>query len=246
MGEGEITHLTRQPVDYDLALRQWNNYVQAFVDNGWTVHEVDPAPEYPDSVFVEDTMVVYDDIAIIAHSGAKSRVGEPAAAEEMVKGFGYKIHHINAPGTMDGGDVMKYGKTMWVGQTDRSNAEALAQMQAILQPKGVKVVGVNHHNVLHLKSGVTMLPDGTALGYAPLVKDWAIWDNILFVPEFSGSHVVSLEDNRILMSADAPQSAEIFRQRGYDVTEVDISEFIKMEGCVTCLSVRMRGVPGLE
>lgn len=247
MAQGEITHLERQPVDFDVARRQWDSYVQAFDDAGWTIHEVPAAPEYPDSVFVEDTMVVYDDIAVIGRAGVQSRQGEAAAAEETVRDLGYRICHIDEPGIMDGGDILKFNGTMWVGQTDRTNAAACTQLQDYLGSHGVTVVGVNHRNVLHLKSGVTMLPDGTAVGYEPLVGSWApkVFDSMLFVPEFSGSHIVILDGDHLLMSANAPKSAHMLRERGYKVTEVDISEFIAMEGCVTCLSVRLRGLPTL-
>ena len=97
--------------------------------------------------------------------------------------------------------------------------------------------------VLHLKSAVTALPDGTVIGYEPLVDDPSVWDSFLAVPEESGAHVVLLGGDRLLMAADAPRSAELFRSRGYEVVEVDISEYEKLEGCVTCLSVRLRGCP---
>jgi dimethylargininase len=97
--------------------------------------------------------------------------------------------------------------------------------------------------VLHLKSAVTALPDGTVVGYEPLVDDPAVWPSFLPVPEESGSHVVLLGDDQVLMSSDAPLSQALFEERGLDVVAVDISEFIKLEGCVTCLSVRLRQSP---
>src|SRR5262249_17471946 len=97
--------------------------------------------------------------------------------------------------------------------------------------------------VLHLKSAVTALPDGTVVGYAPLVDDADVWSSFLPVPEESGSHVVLLGDNTVLMSSDAPLSQALFEERGLDVVTVDISEFIKLGGCVTCLSVRLRHTP---
>ena len=97
--------------------------------------------------------------------------------------------------------------------------------------------------MLHLKSAVTALPDGTVVGYAPLVDDPAIFPHFLAVPEESGAHVVCLSDDHLLMAADCPRTVDMFEDRGYRVTTVDISEFQKLEGCVTCLSVRIR-VPG--
>jgi dimethylargininase len=105
------------------------------------------------------------------------------------------------------------------------------------------VVPVPLTKVLHLKSAVTALPDGTVVGYEPLVDDPTVWDSFLPVPEESGSHVVLLGGDTVLMAADAPRSRELFEARGLEVVAVDISEFIKLEGCVTCLSVRLRHTP---
>jgi len=90
---------------------------------------------------------------------------------------------------------------------------------------------------------VTALPDGTVVGYPPLVDDPTVWSSFLAVPEESGSHVVLLGGDTVLMSSDAPASKALFEERGWDVVAVDISEFIKLEGCVTCLSVRLRHTP---
>ena len=102
------------------------------------------------------------------------------------------------------------------------------------------VVPVDVSRVLHLKSAVTALPDGTVVGYPPLVDDPSVFPDFLPVPEESGAHVVLLDDRRLLMASDAPESAELFRARGLEPVCVDISEFQKLEGCVTCLSVRIR------
>jgi len=102
------------------------------------------------------------------------------------------------------------------------------------------VITVPLTKVLHLKSAVTALPDGTVIGYPPAIDDPAIFPRFLPVPEESGAHVVLLGDGRLLMAADAPRSAQLFRDLGYTPVEVDISEYVKLEGCVTCLSVRLR------
>jgi dimethylargininase len=105
------------------------------------------------------------------------------------------------------------------------------------------VVPVPTTKVLHLKSAVTALPDGTVVGFEPLVDDPTVWPSFLAVPEESGSHVVLLGGDAVLMSADAPKTQQLFEERGLNVLAVDISEFIKLEGCVTCLSVRLRHTP---
>ena len=244
LADGLVTHIDRRPVDIELARRQWDGYLAALHQAGWTTHEVDPAPDCPDSVFVEDTMVVYGDLAVISRPGAPERRPETVAAEQAVRARGYRIARIEAPGTLDGGDVLKHGGTVWVGQGGRTNAAGIAQLRAHLAPLGADVVAVPLTKVLHLKTAVTALPDGTVIGYPPLVDDPAVWgERFLAVPEESGAHVVLLDDDALLMAASAPRTAALLRERGYRVLTVDISEYEKLEGCVTCLSVRLRGHP---
>ncbi|MGH3350193.1 MAG: dimethylargininase [Nocardioides sp.] len=243
LAEGLVTHLERSPVDVDLAIEQWETYVAAMRSVGWTTHEVDAAADCPDSVFVEDTMVVYRDLAVISRPGAHERRPETAEAEKAVSARGYRIAHIEAPGTLDGGDVLKHGNTVWAGEGGRTNAGGIAQLRELLLPLGAEVVAVPVSKVLHLKSAVTALPDGTVIGHEPLVDDPTTWGaRFLPVPEESGSHVVILDDHTLLMAASAPRTKALFEKRGYIVVPVDISEFEKLEGCVTCLSVRLRGV----
>jgi dimethylargininase len=246
LAEGLVSHIERsEDVDADRALAQWFGYVDALQDAGWTTHEVPPAHECPDSVFVEDTMVVYGDLAVIARPGADERRPETAAAEEAVRAQGYRVERIESPGTLDGGDVLKHGSTVWVGLGGRTNAEGVEQLRAHLAPLGAEVAAVPLTKVLHLKSAVTALPDGTVIGYEPLVDDPSVWgDAFLAVPEEPGAHVVLLGDDAVLMSTAAPETAALLEDRGLRVVAVDISEFEKLEGCVTCLSVRLRGRPG--
>ncbi len=237
LADGLLTHIDRHPVDTDLAMQQWDDYVAALADVGWDLIEVPPAPEHPDSVFVEDTMVVHGDRVVIARPGAPERRGETAAAERTIRDLGYSVSAVTQPATLDGGDVLKIGKTAYVGVGGRTSEDACAQLADGL---GMAVEPVPVTKVLHLKSGVTALPDGTVVGYVPLVDDPARWDRFLAVPEESGAHVVVVDDDTVLMAASAPRSASLFRERGLNVVAVDISEYEKLEGCVTCLSVRLR------
>ena len=122
----------------------------------------------------------------------------------------------------------------------RTNAEAVRQLRAFLEPLGARVLAVPITKVLHLKSAVTALPDGTIVGYMPALDNPAFFPHFMAVPEESGAHVVDLGAGRLLMAADCPKSSEIIEDRGYEVVRVDLSEFQKLEGCVTCLSVRLR------
>ena len=240
LAEGLLTHLQRTPVDVDLARRQWLGYAAAMQSEGWELYEVEPADDYPDAVFVEDTVVVYDDLAVLARPGAEQRRAEVAGTDLALRGLGYRVARIEDPGTLDGGDVLKHGGTVWVGLGGRTNQSGVDQLAKHLAPYGVEVVGVPVSKVLHLKSAVTALPDGTVVGYEPLVDHPATWPTFLPVPEDSGAHVVLLDGETVLMAASAPRTAELFRERGLRVVAVDISEFEKLEGCVTCLSVRLR------
>ena len=246
LAEGIVTHAERVAVDPDLATRQWERYVAALTAAGWQTIEVPPAEDCPDGVFVEDTMVVYGDIAVISRPGAAARRPETAAAEATMAAAGYRVRSITGPATLEGGDVLKVGSTVYVGLTERTNAAGADQLAGFLEPLGATVVRVPTTKVLHLKSAVTALPDGRVIGYPPLVDDPAAFDEFLPVPEEAGAHVVLLGQDRdgkhrLLMADGAPRSAELFAGLGHRPVVVDISEFEKLEGCVTCLSVRLRG-----
>ena len=242
---GLVTHIERTPVDGDLALRQWEGYVAALRAEGWETIEVPPAQECPDAVFVEDTVFVHGDLAVISRPGAERRRPEVAGTEETLRVLGYRIARIEEPGTLDGGDVLGHDGTVWVGTGGRTNAAGLDQLTALLDPLGARVVGVPVTKVLHLKSGVTALPDGTVIGHEPLVDVPGTWPAFLPVPEPEGAHVVLLDGSAVLLSARAPATRALLEERGLRVVAVDISEFEKLEGCVTCLSVLLRGpLPG--
>lgn len=243
LAEGIVTHREREHVDYQRACAQWEQYVAALEENGWRAIEVPSAPDCPDSVFIEDTMVMYKTVAVIARPGADSRKPEVVDAEKVVAGLGYAIAHIQAPGTLDGGDVLKVGDTIYVGRGGRTNAEGIRQLRAILDPLGARVIAVPVSKVLHLKSAATALPDGTVIGYLPLVDDPLMFERFVPVPEESGAHVVLLGGGRLLVASDCPASIALFRELGYLPVPVDIGEYIKLEGCVTCLSVRLRAAP---
>ncbi|MFC5267554.1 dimethylargininase [Kribbella qitaiheensis] len=241
LAEGLITHIERVPVEVELAARQWQQYVDALAEAGWICVEVPPVDDCPDGVFVEDTMVVFRDLAVIARAGANERRPEAAGAERAVAAQGYRIANITEPGTLDGGDILKVGSTVYAGLGGRTNQAGLDQLRGFLEPLGAEVIAVPVSKVLHLKSAVTALPDGTVIGYEPLTDDPGAFPKFLAVPEEAGAHVVLLGEGRLLMAASAPKSAELFRELGYTPVVVDISEFEKLEGCVTCLSVRLRG-----
>lgn len=244
LADGLLTHLARQPVDVDLARRQWHAYVHALESVGWTTVEVPALDECPDSVFVEDAVVALGGTAVLTHPGSDARVPEVAAVEPVVRALGLDVTRIAAPGRLDGGDVLKVGQTIYVGLGGRTNAEGIRQFAAIAARTGATVVPVPVSRALHLKSAVTALPDGTIIGWDDAVDDPSVFPSYLPMPEEAGAHVVVVDERRVIVSTRAPRSAALLERRGLEAIRVDISEFEKLEGCVTCLSVRLRVLPG--
>jgi dimethylargininase len=240
LADGELTHLDRVPVDAVLARAQWEGYVEAFRSRGWEVVVVEAADDQPDGVFVEDAVVVFGDVAVLARAGAPSRRGELPGVAAAMAAAGIPTVGIAEPGTLDGGDILKIGTTVYVGRSARTNDAGIAQLRAIVEPRGWTVVPVPVTRVLHLKSGVTALPDGIVVGFEPLVDDPSAFPAFLAVPEEHGTAVVVLDERTVLMSSDAPETAALYRARGLEVVTVAVTEFEKLEGCVTCLSVRVR------
>ena len=140
--------------------------------SGWTIREVPPADDLPDSVFVEDTVVIFDELAVVTRSGAVERRSEVDAVEPVVRDLGLTVAHIEAPGTLDGGDVLQVDSTVYVGRGGRTNADGIRQLRRLLADGGHdrRVVPVPLGMVLHLKSAVTALPDGTVLVFRGLVE----------------------------------------------------------------------------
>ncbi len=239
LAEGQLTHIERVAVDVDLAEQQWDAYCDALDTWGFATVRVPGDDALPDSVFVEDTVVLFGDLAVLTSPGAESRRAETDAVGELLRGLGTEMAAIELPGTLDGGDVLKIGETVYVGQGGRTNGDGIRQLRALLTSRGYTVVGVPVTKVLHLKSAVTALPDGTVVGYPDDVDHPEVFARFLPMPEH-GAAVVVLSDDTVLMAASVPESAALIESLGYRVITVDISEFEKLEGCVTCLSVRLR------
>lgn len=240
LADGLVTHIERRPVDLGMAEQQWRDYVTALDDAGWRPIEVPAADDCPDSVFIEDAVVMFGRLAVVTRPGAPSRRREIDVMPGMLADLKFEIALIEAPGTLDGGDVLKVGSDVYVGLGGRTNADGVRQLRRLLAPHGLCVIAVPVTKVLHLKSAVTALPDGTVIGFEPLVDDSRIYPRFRAMPEESGAHVVVLGAERVLMAADCPRSVDLVESLGYDVVVVDIGEFEKLEGCVTCLSVRLR------
>jgi dimethylargininase len=236
LADGILTHLERTPVDVDRARNQHAAYVAALLDNGWRIHPVAPADDCPDAVFVEDTVVVCADLAVITRPGAAIRRAETAAVEVAARDLGLRTARIEAPGTLDGGDVLQVDSSVYVGCGGRTNSHGIRQLARLLSPLGRTVTAVTLGEVLHLKSAVTALPDGTLLAWDDLVDPEPL-PRLRIVPEAAGAHVVPLGGTDVLIASSAPRTADLIAALGFRPVPVDISEFERLEGCVTCLSV---------
>jgi dimethylargininase len=238
--EGIVTHISRTAVDVTLARAQHAAYADALAANGWLIRQVPAAEDCPDSVFIEDAVVVCEDLAVLTRPGAPARRAEVAGVAGLAPPLGLRTAEIKEPGTLDGGDVLQAGHTVYVGRGGRTNGAGISQLRALLAPLRRTVVAVPLEHVLHLKSAVTALPDGTFLLVPELVPA-GLFPQVRPVEEESGCHVVPLGGDRVLIAASAPRTAALLDDIGFCPVVVDISEFEKLEGCVTCLSVLLPG-----
>jgi dimethylargininase len=241
LGDCELTHVERVPIDVELARAQHREYEQALREAGYVVEHLESTNEMPDSVFVEDIAVVFDELAIITRPGAASRRIETAAVAGALARH-RPLHVIEAPGIVDGGDVLVAGMQVFVGLSTRTNDDAAVQMARVLQPHGYKVREVVVHDCLHLKSAVTTLSDDLLL-VNPAWIDRETFDGFALVevdPEEPMAANALRLDDRILYSASFPRTAARLERRGLRVERVSASEVAKAEGAVTCCSLIVR------
>ncbi len=227
--------------DHGKACIQHENYVRALEDCSLEVTALEADDMSPDCVFVEDTAVVTDRCAVVAHPGAASRRREVyAVREELVELYGDDVESISLPGTLDGGDVLQVEGHFYVGLTGRTNRKGAEQLAAILSRYGFGASFVDVHRFLHLKTGAAYLGDGVLVVAGELAEHGGFerFDKIFVPPEEEyGANCVRLGD-RVLMPGGCPGTREKLVGRGYEVIEVETSEFRKMDGGVSCLSLR--------
>jgi dimethylargininase len=237
LADAELTHLAPRPIDAALAARQHAGYVALLERLGLDVVALPPLDAHPDGVFVEDVVVVVGDLAVVTRPGAATRRGEEDGLEEALAARGLRTARIAAPGTLDGGDVLQVGETVFVGRSTRTNADGIEQLRALVAPLGRTVVPVGVPGALHLKTGATALPDGTVLAVPGWVDVAALAPlEVVPVPEPVGANVL-LVDGTVVMADEAPRTAALVAGRGFPVEVLALSEFGKAEGSVTCLSV---------
>ena len=235
----ELTHLSREPIDHALAIEQHGRYEDALREVGVTVTRIRELDKLPDCVFVEDTALVFDEIAVMTRPGAVKRREEVASVREVLETH-RPIATIEEPATLDGGDVLVLDKEVFVGLTARSSLSGMQQLRAILTPLGYTVQGVPVHGCLHLKSAVTRA--GSRLLVAnPSWVDPALFKGWEVVPvdarEPHAGNVLWLGDATIVAESFERTNAALARAGDSRLIPVPASELAKAEGGVTCCSL---------
>ena len=237
----ELSHIARAPIDMELARTQHDNYLRALERVGCRVLTMPAEAELPDSVFVEDVAIVLDELAVLTRPGALSRRAEVASVADVLRQY-RPLHAIEAPATLDGGDVLCIGRTLHVGQSARSNPEGLVQLRDLLAAFGYAVEGVPTRDCLHLKSAVTALSDDSVLLQPAWVdrERFAALRIIEVDPaEAHAANVLRIGD-ALIMPTSFPRTRQRLLDAGFQVIAVDVSELQKAEGAVTCCSLVFR------
>lgn len=234
----ELTHLRRDPIDLARAIAQHRAYEDALVAAGCHVVRLPATPDLPDSVFVEDTAIVLDELAIITRPGAEPRRAETASTAKGLARY-RTVVTMTAPATLDGGDVLRIGKQLFVGASSRSNAEGVAQLEDAARRFGYRVTSVPLRGCLHLKSAVTLVrPD--VLLVNPAWVDPSRLGPLQVVdvdPAEPFAANALLVGGRVIHPAAYERTRERLETHGIDVHAVDVSELAKAEGGVTCCSL---------
>ncbi len=228
--------------DYELALKQHDRYIEALKSCGVEVTILESDERYPDSCFVEDPALITSKCAIITNPGAESRNGEKYEIIDAVKKFfsEKKIEYIKEPGKLEGGDVMMVGDHFYVGRSARTNEEGIRQLTQILEKYGMTCSEVKLEEVLHLKTGVNYLENNNML----------VSGEFLINPEFDKYNKVEIPkdeayaanciwmNDKVIVPKGYPKVLKLVEELGYEVLEVDTSEFRKLDGGLSCLSLR--------
>lgn len=236
--ECEITHIDRTPIDLDVARAQHQGYVEALEKIDCQVIELDEEPDFPDSVFVEDTAFILPEVAVITRPGADSRKPEIDSIIQVLAPY-LPLVHVTAPATVDGGDVLVLGKNIYVGMSTRSNQAAVNQLQDALDNYGYKVTGVELHDCLHLKTAITKVDDETVL-INPNWVDTSHFKDFNWIEvdaqEPFGANCLPV-NGKIIYPTSFPKTRAQLESRGYQIQEVTVDELAKAEGAVTCCSL---------
>ena len=226
--------------DYDLALRQHADYVRALQLCGLETIVLDADERYPDSVFVEDTALLTPSCAIITRPGAETRRGEVIEMREIIAGHYSMIHEIREQGTVEAGDIMMVGSHFYIGLSERTNREGAGQVILFLEQHGMTGSTVELENMLHLKTGVSYLENNNLLACREFMysKEFSDFHILEVSPEESyAANCIWVNDN-VLIPSGYPLTRDRIKAAGYKIIELDVSEFRKLDGGLSCLSLR--------
>jgi dimethylargininase len=247
MDNCQLAFVERQPIDIAKAMAQHDRYEACLESLGIAVVSLPAVPDLPDAVFVEDPAIVLDEIAIMTRMGTESRRGESASLAEAIARF-RPLRWITEPGTLEGGDVVRVGSTLFVGRSARSNEAGIAQLAGELAPFGYTVKAIAMKSCLHLKSACTYLGRDTVLAN----RDWVDLgglerpggpSHIDVAPgEAAAADVLAIGDTAII-PASFPETARILERAGWRVLPIDVSELQKAEAGVTCMSLIFNAFP---
>jgi len=237
LADCEVTFVQRGAIDVDRAVLQHLGYTQRLQSHGYTVLRLPACHDLPDAVFVEDPVIVLDEVAVALRAGAPSRRAEVLSIVPVLEAF-REVRRIVDPATVDGGDVLRIGRTLFVGLSTRSNREGIRQLGEAVSPFGYRVVPVPMRDCLHLKSGCTYLGREVILDPARIERASFADYPVLHVHESEPDAAdVLLLGDVIVMADSFPRTAERVRSLGHAVEILGVSEFQKAEAGVTCLSV---------
>ncbi len=238
IGSGELTFLRRGNIDIALALQQHQDYQSALSSFGCEIVVVPTEPGLADSVFIEDTTIVLDEIAVLLRPGAASRRPEVTGVETVLRQY-RSLASIQAPGTLDGGDLLRIGNVIFAGLSTRSNENGIEQLRNIVTEYGFSVKTVETTKCLHLKSAVSEVAPGTLLINPDWIGASAFGDYELIDVDREESHAANalLVGQNVIYPASFPRTGDKLATHGINVTPIDISELQKAEGAVTCCSL---------
>ncbi len=230
--------MERSPIDVDVARAQHQAYEQSLEALGCTVRRLPTADALPDAVFIEDTAVVLDEVAVLTRPGAESRRAEVETAAEELSQW-RTLASIDSPGTLDGGDVLRVGMTLYVGQTGRTNRAGIEALARIADPLGYRVVPVRVRGCLHLKSAASWIGGDRVLACRAKL-DIDAFEGLQVIPapedEAAAANVLVL-DNKAMVGAGFPRTRQLLEDAGLHCVTVDNSELAKAEGGLTCCSL---------
>lgn len=240
LARAELTFRRRTPVDVAAARRQHAGLVAALADLGLAVVHAPPLDQHPDAVFVEDAVVVVDDLAVLTRPGAPSRRGERDSLRPLLTERGLTVVDLPGPGRLDGGDVLQLDDLVLVGRSTRTDDEGISALAAALAPRGRRVEPVDVDGALHLKTAVTVLPDGALVVWPGAVGEAELSDRtgreIVVADEPSGANVLAVGPTAVL-SSSAPGTARTLAGRGLNPVTVDLDELERLEAGPTCCCV---------